>query len=84
MPAGIGSTGKLRLNDAEMEAMLTGGAQWAVGRGYGLPQDLERIEERGYMKRAKPEEVSDQAKQRQHDEMGTLGSGNHIWRCSGW
>jgi tRNA-splicing ligase RtcB len=77
VPVGVGSTGKLRLDRAEMDAMLGGGASWAVGRGYGTAQDLERIEERGCMKGAEPEEVSDQAKQRQRDEMGTLGSGNH-------
>jgi tRNA-splicing ligase RtcB len=60
-----------------MDAMLTGGAQWAVEQGYGLPEDLERIEEMGQMKHAKPREVSEQAKKRQRDEVGTLGSGNH-------
>jgi tRNA-splicing ligase RtcB len=77
VPAGVGSRGKLRLDHAEMDEMLAGGASWAVGRGYGAPADLERIEEHGRMQGAKPEEVSDQAKHRQHDEMGTLGSGNH-------
>lgn len=77
IPAGVGSTGKLHLNLEEMDAMLTGGAQWAVEQGYGLREDLERIEEHGQMKQAKPGEVSDQAKKRQRDEVGTLGSGNH-------
>ena len=77
IPAGVGSTGKLRLNAEEMDAMLTGGAQWAVNRGYGVPADLDRIEEHGQMKHAKPGEVSEQAKKRQRDEVGTLGSGNH-------
>jgi tRNA-splicing ligase RtcB len=77
VPAGVGSTGKIRLDREEMEAMLTGGASWAVGSGYGVPGDLERIEEHGRMHGAKPKEVSDRARQRQHDEMGTLGSGNH-------
>ncbi|HEX6043686.1 MAG TPA: RtcB family protein [Pyrinomonadaceae bacterium] len=77
IPAGVGSTGKLRLNAEEMDAMLTGGAQWAVQAGYGLREDLDRIEEHGQMKHAKPGEVSDQAKKRQREEVGTLGSGNH-------
>jgi len=77
IPAGVGSTGKLRLNVEEMDAMLTGGAQWAVQAGYGLRADLDRIEENGQMKHAKPGEVSDQAKKRQREEVGTLGSGNH-------
>jgi tRNA-splicing ligase RtcB len=77
IPAGVGSTGAIRLDADEMEAMLTGGAKWAVERGWGVPEDLERIEEHGQMKHAQPRNVSQQAKKRQRDEMGTLGSGNH-------
>jgi tRNA-splicing ligase RtcB len=77
VPAGVGSVGGLHLDEAEMDAMLTGGARWAVDRGYGTAGDLERIEEHGCMPGAKPEEVSAHAKNRQRDEMGTLGSGNH-------
>jgi tRNA-splicing ligase RtcB (3'-phosphate/5'-hydroxy nucleic acid ligase) len=77
IPAGLGSTGEIRLGDKEMDAMLSGGAAWAVQRGWGEEADLERIEERGQMKHAKPGNVSAQAKKRQRDEMGTLGSGNH-------
>jgi tRNA-splicing ligase RtcB len=77
VPAGVGSVGRLHLDAAEMDAMLTGGAQWAVERGYGTPVDLDRMEEHGCMPHAKPEEVSAHAKNRQRDEMGTLGSGNH-------
>ena len=77
VPAGVGSVGRLHLDAKEMDAMLAGGARWAVDRGYGTAIDLERIEEHGCMAGAKPEEVSDHAKKRQRDEMGTLGSGNH-------
>jgi len=77
VPAGVGSQGRVHLDDAEMDAMLTGGARWAVDRGFGLPADLERIEEHGCMTGATPEGVSAHAKHRQRDEMGTLGSGNH-------
>jgi len=77
IPAGVGSTGEIRLGEKEMDAMLAGGAAWAVQRGWGEEADLERIEERGQMQHAKPGNVSAQAKKRQRDEMGTLGSGNH-------
>jgi tRNA-splicing ligase RtcB len=50
-------------------------AEWEAG--WGLIEDLDRIEERGQMLHAKPGNVSQQAKRRQRDEMGTLGSGNH-------
>jgi tRNA-splicing ligase RtcB len=77
IPAGVGSRGDLSLSSKEMDAMLAGGARWAVERGYGDANDLERIEEQGCMKGAEPNEVSDHAKKRQKEEMGTLGSGNH-------
>ncbi len=77
VPAGVGSTGRIRLDTPEMDAMLTGGARWAVERGYGRDDDLERTEEHGCMHGALPEAVSQKAKRRQRDEMGTLGSGNH-------
>jgi tRNA-splicing ligase RtcB len=77
VPAGVGSSGRLTLDDREMDAMLTGGAQWAVDQGYGTAADLERVEEHGCMAGASPEDVSEHAKKRQRNEMGTLGSGNH-------
>jgi tRNA-splicing ligase RtcB len=77
VPAGVGSTGRLHLDTKGMNAMLSGGAQWAVKQGYGRPEDLNRIEEHGCMRGALPDSVSDKAKKRQQDEMGTLGSGNH-------
>ena len=77
VPVGVGSTGKITLDDDEMTAMLAGGARWAVERGYGRPEDLERIEENGRQDDAKPSAVSAQARKRQRREMGTLGSGNH-------
>jgi len=77
VPAGVGSTGAIRLSEEEMDEMLRGGANWAIVRGYGRPEDLERIEEGGCASGAKPECVSHQAKKRQAREMGTLGSGNH-------
>ena len=77
IPAGVGSTGTIRLGAEEMDAMLAGGASWAVARGWGTTADLERIEEHGHMAHAKPGNVSEHAKKRQRDEMGTLGSGNH-------
>jgi tRNA-splicing ligase RtcB len=77
IPAGLGSTGAIRLNHAEMNGMLRGGARWAVESGFGTEADLQRIEEGGSMGGADPSQVSEQAKKRQRDEMGTLGSGNH-------
>ncbi|MDT8384155.1 MAG: RtcB family protein [Gammaproteobacteria bacterium] len=77
IPAGLGSTGGVHLNAQQMQAMLTGGARWAVEQGFGEAADLQRIEEKGCMAGSDPACVSEQAKRRQRNEMGTLGSGNH-------
>jgi tRNA-splicing ligase RtcB len=77
IPAGLGSTGRIHLDESGMDAMLAGGARWAVKRGWGYREDLDRIEEQGSMDGAQPQAVSIQARRRQRDEMGTLGSGNH-------
>jgi tRNA-splicing ligase RtcB len=77
IPAGLGSTGHIRLSPNELDRMLEGGARWALEQGYGEADDLDRIEEHGRIVGAEPSAVSDKAKRRQRDEMGTLGSGNH-------
>ena len=77
IPAGLGAGGRIHLRGREMEAMLRGGARWAVEAGYGEPADLERIEEGGCRAGADPGQVSARARERQRNEMGTLGSGNH-------
>lgn len=77
IPCGLGRHGKISLSSEKMDAMLIGGAEWAVSAGYGTAEDLERIEETGRMAGANPQAVSDKAKNRQREEMGTLGSGNH-------
>ncbi|HSV27736.1 MAG TPA: RtcB family protein [Sedimentisphaerales bacterium] len=77
IPAGVGSKGRVCLSAKEMDEMLTGGAVWAVERGFGTKTDLERIEEHGCMKGASARCVSNEAKTRQREETGTLGSGNH-------
>ena len=77
VPAGVGSQGAITLDHKEMDAMLSGGAHWAVEQGFGDAADLQRIEEGGQADDAAPEQVSQRAKERQRREMGTLGSGNH-------
>jgi tRNA-splicing ligase RtcB len=77
VPVGVGSTGRIALDEAGMTAMLAGGARWALEEGYGWASDLERIEEGGCAAGADPAAVSNDARRRQRKEMGTLGSGNH-------
>ncbi len=78
VPSGLGSEGKIRVGEKEINEVLTDGAYWAVKRGYGLPEDLEVTEETGKLEGADPEKVSARAKKRGAPQSGTLGSGNHF------
>jgi tRNA-splicing ligase RtcB len=77
VPAGLGSTGDIRLNKREIDQVLRKGARFGLERGYGIESDLDFIEERGCVAKADPDAVSSKAKQRQFKQVGTLGSGNH-------
>ncbi|MBM4454749.1 MAG: RtcB family protein [Chloroflexi bacterium] len=78
VPSGLGSEGKIRVSDKEMDEVLLNGAHWAVKRGFGSPDDLEATEETGRMAGANPDKVSAKAKKRGAPQSGTLGSGNHF------
>lgn len=77
VPAGMGKGGAIHLDAEALDAMLSGGARWAVERGWGVAAELARVEEGGCMQGAVPSAISAKARQRQASEMGTLGSGNH-------
>ena len=42
VPAGVGSSGFVKLNAEEFKKVVEGGAKWAVENGYGWKEDLER------------------------------------------
>lgn len=78
IPSGVGSSGKIRLKGKEIEQVMEGGAKWAVRHGFGDPTDLELTEENGAIEGANPDSVSEKARSRGANQLGTLGSGNHF------
>ena len=78
VPSGVGSRGGHPLKGAEIDAVLAGGASWAVAEGMGWPSDLAVQEEGGRLAGARPSDVSDGARRRGLRQLGTLGSGNHF------
>ena len=78
IPSGVGSTGKIRIDEKEVKDVLMNGAQWALKKGFGWPEDIERIEEQGALDGANPEKVSKRALERGRPQLGTLGAGNHF------
>jgi len=77
VPAGVGSTGIVKISRDEFRSVSEQGAQWCLNRGYAWPEDLERTEERGRVAGADASKVSDKAVSRGFNQIGTLGSGNH-------
>jgi len=78
IPSGVGSKGKLRVSERDLEDVMVEGAKWAVKRGFGTEEDLKRTESYGAMPGADPGPVSKRARQRGMPQLGTLGSGNHF------
>jgi len=78
VPSGVGSTGKIRISDHEVRKVLVDGVQWAIEKGYGWPEDLDFIEERGALAGADPSRLSARAIERGRPQLGTLGAGNHF------
>ena len=77
VPCGVGSTSRVHLSPADLDDLMLRGARWAVEHGHGAAADLAFMEEQGTVAGAEPEAVSAEAKHRQRDQLGTLGSGNH-------
>ncbi len=77
VPAGVGSSGFVKLNAQTFRKVIMEGAKWCIDNGYGWQEDMRRTEEDGCVKGADETKVSGRAVQRGLDQIGTLGSGNH-------
>jgi tRNA-splicing ligase RtcB len=79
IPSGLGSSRKnFKLNRRELDNLVTQGIPWLIERDMGWIEDAEHCEEKGCMKDANPEKISDRAKHRGLAQVGTLGPGNHF------
>ena len=78
IPSGVGRGGRLKLNDRELDLVLEKGAERLAELGYGTKEDLERIESRCRLEGADATKVSNRAKARGRDQLGTMGAGNHF------
>jgi tRNA-splicing ligase RtcB len=77
-PSGVGSHGHLRLSDDELDRVLHEGSRWMLDKGYASREDLDRTEEFGRVPAADAAFVSDHARERGRNQLGTLGAGNHF------
>jgi tRNA-splicing ligase RtcB len=77
VPTGLGKGG-IKISRGDLDRVLERGAAWAVAKGYGTREDLERTEEEGCLAGADASKVSQKAKDRGFRQLGSLGSGNHF------
>ncbi|MGE0552816.1 MAG: RtcB family protein [Gemmatimonadales bacterium] len=78
IPSGTGRGGALALTDAELDRVLAEGCGYLVERGFAPSADLATIEAGGAIAGADPTAVSERAKRRGRDQLGSIGSGNHF------
>ncbi|MDD4876486.1 MAG: RtcB family protein [Dehalococcoidales bacterium] len=78
IPSGLGSTGKIKINEKELAKVLIKGSYWAIEKGFGEPEDIIVTEETGCIEGADPNKASSKSKKRGIPQLGTLGSGNHF------
>ncbi len=78
IPSGVGVGGQIALKTSMLDEVLREGAGWAVSHGFGYLEDLQMIESNGCLEGADPRCVSLFAKKRGHDQLGTIGAGNHF------
>lgn len=77
IPTGVGGKKKRFLKKDDIDEVMLKGAKWAFENGYATEEDIENCEDHGCVSYADPSVISDRAKQRGFEQLGTLGSGNH-------
>ncbi len=78
IPTGVGRGGTEKLTLAKLNEVLSEGADWCLKEGYATKEDIEKIEDNGRIKGADPSKVSQKAKSRGINQLGSLGAGNHF------
>jgi tRNA-splicing ligase RtcB len=67
----------LKLSRQDFRNIVEQGARWCIEHDYGWEDDLEVTEENGCISGADASKISERAVDRGHNQVGTLGSGNH-------
>ena len=77
-PSGVGKAGAIKVSVQQLDRVLRDGSRWARKNGYASEADLARTEEGGSLEGADPAAVSERAKARGREQIGSLGAGNHF------
>ncbi|MEK6843856.1 MAG: RtcB family protein, partial [Nanoarchaeota archaeon] len=78
VPSGVGNGGEFKFSEKQINGILQNGSYWALENGYATENDLDKTEDNGQIKGADAGKVSQRAKARGKNQLGTLGAGNHF------
>jgi tRNA-splicing ligase RtcB len=78
VPRGTGKGGRWKLDHRAVDRVLVEGIGYPLSQGIGIEEDAELTEDGGVLTSARPEHVSDRARDRGGDQLGSLGGGNHF------
>ncbi|MFA9503850.1 RtcB family protein [Natrinema sp. H-ect1] len=78
VPSGLGGGGIVEAGVDTVEEILARGVDWALENGHAVEDDLLHCEDEGMREGADPDKVSQKAKDRGKNQIGSLGSGNHF------
>ncbi|WP_432764849.1 RtcB family protein [Halobaculum limi] len=77
IPCGLGKGGYLNTDRDDLLGILAGGLEWMRNHGYATQDDIDHCEENGRLE-GNPNAVPAEALARGHNQVGSLGSGNHF------
>jgi tRNA-splicing ligase RtcB len=78
IPSGLGGGGIVETDSDTIDEILERGVDWALEHGYAVRADLDHCEDEGLRPDADADAVSQKAKDRGRNQVGSLGSGNHF------
>ncbi|SEV84404.1 RtcB family protein [Natrinema salifodinae] len=78
IPSGLGGGGIVEAGIDDVDEILARGVDWALENGHAVEEDLLHCEDEGMREGADPDKVSQKAKDRGKNQIGSLGSGNHF------
>ena len=78
VPVGVGQQSSISLSQQQIRELLVKGSSWALENGYGNQEDVDCCEENGMFLGADAMKLSQRARARGMNQLGTLGAGNHF------
>jgi tRNA-splicing ligase RtcB len=78
IPSGLGGGGIVEAGVDTIDEILARGVDWALENGHAVEDDLLHCEDEGMREGADPDKISQKAKDRGKNQIGSLGSGNHF------